>query len=186
MKFEFKGKRVGKGLALVGTLALCLVLTGCYIPPDEIAAGTTNMTVGSNNLPFDTFAPATDIPTQVPTQAPTDAPSQPTINWDDWGTNVTTNTPNPNMGGTGTIVVVTQQPTNTPNPNVPTATPASSSLKNGSTGTEVRQVQQRLKELCSVKHRESVALEQCGYGIHLHVKTDIRLVASVELHCICV
>ncbi|MBQ7865527.1 MAG: peptidoglycan-binding protein [Clostridia bacterium] len=147
MKFEFKGKRVGKGLALAGTLALCLVLTGCYIPPDEIAAGTTNMTVGSNNLPFDTFAPATDIPTQVPTQVPTDAPSQPTINWDDWGTTVTTNTPNPNAGGNGTIVVVTQQPTNTPNPNAPTATPASSSLKNGSSGTEVRKVQQRLKEL---------------------------------------
>lgn len=147
MKFEFKGKRVGKGLALVGTIALCLTLSGCYIPPEEITTGTTNMTVGSNNLPFDPVVPEatnTQIPTQVPTKAPTDQPSQPTINWDDWGTTVTTNTPNPNTGS-NTIVVVTQQPTNTPQPVTPT--PTSSSLKNGSTGSEVRQVQQRLKEL---------------------------------------
>ena len=149
MKFEFN-KRFGKGLALVGTLALCLTLSGCYIPPDEIAAGTQNMTTGSNNVPFPTFDPIptqapTQVPTQVPTKAPTQAPSQPTINWDDWGTTATTNTPVPNTNtnvpiGSGSIVVVTQQPTDTP-------APTASSLKKGASGSEVRQVQQRLKDL---------------------------------------
>ena len=144
MKFEFN-KRFGKGLALVGTLALCLTLSGCYIPPDEIAAGTQNMTTGSNNVPFPTFDPiptATATPTQAPTKAPTQAPSQPTINWDDWGTTATTNTPVPNLNtnapiGGGTIVVVTQQPTDTP-------APTAASLKKGASGSEGRQVQQRL------------------------------------------
>jgi len=148
MKFEFNGKRVGKGLALAGAIALCLTLSGCYIPPDEISAGTTNMTVGSNNIPFPTFDPLptdTQVPTQAPTKEPANVPGQPTINWDDWGTNVSTPTPNPNGNG-GAIVVVTQQPTNTPQPATPT--PAlTTSLKKGASGAEVRQVQSRLKEL---------------------------------------
>lgn len=146
MKFEIRGKRIGKGLALVGTIALCLTLSGCYIPPEEITTGTENMTVGSNNIPFPTFdviPTATATPTQAPTKAPTDAPSQPTINWDDWGTNVSTNTPvpaNTSVIGGNTIVVVTQQPTDTP-------APTASSLKKGASGSEVREIQQRLKDL---------------------------------------
>lgn len=146
MKSELNAKRIGKGLALVGSIALCLTLSGCYIPPEEITTGTENMTVGSNSVPFSTLEPlATDtqVPTQNPTNAPTDAPSQPTINWDDWGNTVATDTPvpaNTSSIGSSTIVVVTQQPTDTP-------APTASSLKKGSSGSEVREVQQRLKEL---------------------------------------
>lgn len=149
-----------KALALALLLALCLLLTGCYVPPDEISDNTENLTVGSNNLPFQTVAPATDAPTPTPTPTPAsgdtggttgNAGSQPTINWnDDWGTTSTnapasqTNAP----GQGGTITVVTSSPTNTPKP-AATSTPTttSSTLKSGSTGSEVRQLQQRLKDL---------------------------------------
>ena len=34
-----------KAAALVLLLALCLLLTGCYVPPDEISDNTENLTV---------------------------------------------------------------------------------------------------------------------------------------------
>lgn len=149
MKHEWNGKRFGKGAALVGAVALCLTLTGCYIPPDEIAA--ENMTIGGNNLPFDTFdtaVPSTNPPTPTPTQTPGQAISQPTVNWDDYWGDSTTNVPSAsspvgvvtNRPSTNTIAVVTQKPTDTP-------APTTSVLKKGASGTEVRQVQQRLKTL---------------------------------------
>lgn len=148
MKFELKGKRITKWLALAAMLGLCLALSGCYIPPDQITNGTENMMTGSNTLPFDPVMPTqapTEVPTRVPTQVPTKEPeSQPTFNWDDWGTGtVNTNTPAPaytGSSGGSSIVVVTQKPTDTP-------APGSSSLKVGSTGSQVRDVQRRLREL---------------------------------------
>ena len=159
-----KKKRIGKVLALFGILALCLLLSGCYVPPDEITDNTENLTVGSNNLPFQTLAPATD--TAAPTATPTPyagtqggdtgtstSGSQPTINWnDDWGGTSTTN-----AGSTATatpsnssIVVVTPTPkpaSTTSSSSSATATPATTTLKKGSTGSDVRTMQQRLKEL---------------------------------------
>ena len=146
-----KHRSIVKWLALCGVVTLGLTLTSCYIPPDEISDGTQNMTVGSNNLPFNTIAPeatATPTPTTAPAQ-PTNPASEPTVNWDDWGSTATaTPTPGGNAGNPpagSTIAVVTMQPTNTPGPATPTPTP--SSLKNGMSGTLVRQMQQRLKEL---------------------------------------
>lgn len=141
-----------KALALVLLLALCLLLTGCYVPPDEISDNTENLTVGSNNLPFQSVAPTgTATPSPTPTADPSvgNTGSQPTINWnDDWGT-TNTNAPSTQTGAptqtSGGITVVTSAPTNTPKP--ATTTAASSTLKSGSTGTEVRQLQQRLKDL---------------------------------------
>ena len=157
--------KLGRYGALVATLALCLCLTGCYVPPDEISDNTENMTIGSNNLPFQTLPPQVTV---TPTPTPTARPQQgqdnqqgqqggsviqpqttPNINWDDnWGTTATAtpgNVPNYNGQG-GSIVVVTQKPTNTPKPTA-TPTPTSSSLKVGSTGAAVRELQQRLKDL---------------------------------------
>lgn len=146
-----------KALALVLLLALCLLLTSCYVPPDEISDNTENLTVGANNLPFQSVAPTgTATPSPTPTSDPsggdagTQQGNQPTINWnDDWGTTTTTNAPSTQTGTptqtSGAITVVTSAPTNTPKP--ATTTAASSTLKNGSTGTEVRQLQQRLKDL---------------------------------------
>lgn len=139
--------RIFKGLALTGMLALCLSLSGCYIPPDDLSGNTQNLTVGSNNLPYQTVA-VTQKPTQAPTKAPT-AGTQPTINWDNFdGMNTATpaadatTTPRP-----GVIAVVTKAPTATPDPNQPTDTPTPLSLQNGMSGDQVRSLQKRLKEL---------------------------------------
>ena len=139
--------RILKGLALTGMLALCLSLTGCYIPPDDLSGDTQNLTVGSNNLPYQTVN-VTQRPTATPTTAPT-AGSQPTINWDNFDSMNTatpageaTSTPRP-----GVIAVVTKAPTATPDPNQPTDTPTPLSLQNGMSGDQVRSLQKRLKEL---------------------------------------
>ena len=154
--------RLLKRGALVAILAACFCLTSCYVPPDEISDNTQNMTIGSDNLPFQTLPPQTTV---TPTPTPTARPQQgqdnqgqqggsivlqptPSINWDDnWGggaTNPPTNVPD-YPGQSGQITVVTQKPTNTPKPATPT--PTSNSLKNGSTGAAVRELQQRLKDL---------------------------------------
>lgn len=144
-KFNLKGTRTWKFLALAAVVAMALMLTGCYIPPDEISGNTENITIGSNNLPFQTLAPSTPpTPTPTPYTAPEKLPgSQPTVNWDDWGTG---STPAPQgtagvpttVPGPGSITVVTQQPT---------ATPAPTSLRHGAEGKDVRALQQRLKDL---------------------------------------
>ena len=164
-------KRTVKALALGGILALCLGLSGCYIPPDDLSGDVSNIGVGSNNLPYQTVSVPTDtpVPTATPTAAPagafgTDVPtgSGPQIDWNDGVTgsvtgNGTIGANQPGVGttaGTGvgvnpgvstTIGVTTQNP-GTTRPTV-TATPAPSSLKNGSKGSAVKSLQQRLKEL---------------------------------------
>ncbi len=152
-----KQRRTVKWLTLAGVIALGLTLSGCYIPPDELSDNTQGLTVGNNNLPFNTVAPvnpATDTPAPSNTPDPF-ASAQPTTDWNSWN-----NTNQPGVSATGaiglpgtatnqpgsTIAVVTQQPTATPKPN--TATPKPQSLKNGMFGSaEVKQMQQRLKEL---------------------------------------
>ena len=71
-----KKKRAAKVLALALLLGLCLWLTGCYIPPDQITDDAQNMTIGANNLPFNTRvpteAPATATPTPNPVVSNTD------------------------------------------------------------------------------------------------------------------
>lgn len=68
-----------------------------------------------------------------------------TVDWNaNWGsTNSSATTP---PSSNATVVVITSAPTNTPKP-AATPTSTSSSLRNGSTGTAVRTLQQRLKEL---------------------------------------
>ncbi len=52
-------KRIIKYLGLTGALALCLVLSSCYIAPDDINTGVTVTTGGS--LPFQTLAPTPTV-----------------------------------------------------------------------------------------------------------------------------
>lgn len=155
-----KTKRAVKGLALALLLGLCLWMTGCYIPPDQITDDTQDLTVGSSNLPFQTLAPT---PTVTPSPTPGqnaqstagvnvgdqtgDQPTT-TVDWNaGWGpTDNGSATSTPSSGANATVAVVTSAPTNTPKATAtPTAT--SSSLRNGSTGTAVKTLQQRLKEL---------------------------------------
>ena len=126
-------KRNVKMIVLAAALALCLMLTGCYVPPDDVNnGGETNP---GNNLPFLTLQP-TETVTVTPdtvtvetpdanqgqqgqnifpnaaTPTPTTAPGG---NWNDWGT-----TGNPGETGnpetpipTGGTIVFNQ---NTPAP----------------------------------------------------------------------
>ncbi len=143
--------RLLKALGLVGMLALILLLTGCVVPPDDI--GTNGgYVVTDGELPFQSLKPTiTNTPyvppvntnTPEPSAAPTRVPSaQPTAS-----TSVNPNnigvTPNPMVNITPQIIITTS-----------TATPAASSsttLKNGSTGEDVKKMQQRLKELGYLK-----------------------------------
>ena len=152
-------RRIVKALALSGMLLLCLSLSGCYIPPDDLSGDVNNLGVGSNNLPFDpvyyTEAPtASPTPTAVPAGAfGTSEPTNgvPNVSWpgDNTGTQ-------PNQTGIGvsnnpgvattrpSIGVTTANPSTRPSS---TSTPAPSSLKRGATGDSVRALQRRLKEL---------------------------------------
>ena len=127
-------KRTAKMIALAAVLALCLIMTGCYVAPEDDVnnGGATN---AGNNLPFqtlqptatvtmspDTIAVGTPNPNQgqqgqqgqnifPDTSTPTPTPG-PGGNWSDWG-----NTGDPNASAApteiptgGTIVFVTPTP----------------------------------------------------------------------------
>ncbi len=146
-------KKIVKSLALVGMLALGLLLTGCYVRPDDLNAGG-DISVGGK--PY--YQTVGIVPTATPD--PTNTPYVP----------VTSNTPEPTtdqwwLGGSSTAAPTVQgsigtgtQPTSgivtliTPVPGAATATPTAAasgvtSLKPGSQGEEVRKLQRRLKEL---------------------------------------
>ena len=105
-------KRMLKILALTGALALCLLLTGCYQPPDEVNnGGPTN---GSVTAPlFDTMPPTATVEVTPDTvvietqniygpdygQTSTPTPPQSGNGGDNWGTsNTPTPTPSPAPG----------------------------------------------------------------------------------------
>ena len=52
-------KKNGKIILLAGVLSLCLLLTACYQPPDDV--NINNPTGGENNLPFLTLAPTPTV-----------------------------------------------------------------------------------------------------------------------------
>ena len=148
-----KLKHYGKLAAVAGVVALSLCLTGCYIPPDEISDNTQDLTVGSQTMPFNTVA-LTNSPTPTPyaTPTPTATPNS-TINnlWSTnspYGTNAPSGTFNP-------FAPTTTAPVNTSGiavyTSTPTDTPAPTALRLGSSGADVRAVQQRLKELGYLK-----------------------------------
>ena len=141
-----------KTLSLAGILIiLALMLSACYIPPDEITS-LPQSTAGQSRLPFQTVVPVTPTPTPTPTADP-----HATVNWDGWDSITTPNSPvatvpgatgsptlmvlaTPTLAPLRTVQVVTSRPTSTPSP-VPTA------MRKGSSGSSVRTVQQRLKTL---------------------------------------
>ncbi len=146
--------RICKVLLLAGMLALCLLLTGCIVPPADIdAAG--NYVVGDNDVKFQTIVPATK-PVTNPPATPTPTPyksAEPTFNWGGNASTATTPTINPNIitipGGTenlgGSIANITAPPVISITTNTPATT--SSTLANGSTGDAVKKLQRYLKDL---------------------------------------
>ena len=141
--------RFAKGLGLIGMLVLCLTLTGCVVPADDIGANG-NYVVSNGDLPFQSMGPINKGPTATPYNPPTATPS-PTPTRTPFVNNPVIN-PYANPGS------ATNTPTNTPVgvisvlPNTNTGAPVSANvLKNGSTGSEVRKLQERLKELGYLK-----------------------------------
>ena len=64
-------KRNAKITALAAALALCLLLTGCYVPPDDVNnGGETNP---GSNLPFQTLQP-TETVTMTPDTVKVETP----------------------------------------------------------------------------------------------------------------
>ncbi|MGN0795277.1 MAG: peptidoglycan-binding protein [Aristaeellaceae bacterium] len=143
-------KRILKGVALTAMLALCLMLTGCIVPQNDLTPDA-----GSNSRPYDyqDVAPkitATPTPTATPyTVQATDTP-EPTLNWPGMWPGSTTVSPSPTDGVvtvTGGLHSIVTAPLNTTKVSTPTPTVTSGVLKVGATGSEVRKMQTRLREL---------------------------------------
>ena len=168
-------KRNLKIICLAGVLALCLLLTGCYQPPDEVNNGGATGAVTTSF--FNTLAPkptVTVTPDTIPietqnifngqdrgqvTPTPTSADSGGN-GWDNWGTMQTStptqipdglivfDTPAPGSESNTIEVITTAPPTSAPTTAQETPTPTPKSLQRGFTGSDaVRAVQKRLKEL---------------------------------------
>ena len=93
-------KRNAKMIALAAALALCLLLTGCYVPPDDVNnGGETN---AGNNLPFQTLQPTATV-TMTPDTVVVETPD-PNQNQGQQGQNIfpdtSTATPTSAPGGT--------------------------------------------------------------------------------------
>ena len=120
-------KRTLKIIALAGALALCLLLTGCYQPPDEV--NNNGQFGGTTPALFDTMAPTATVVATPDTivietqniyggdnyggqqqQQPTPTPTQAGGNgWDNWGSE-STPTPTPSPGPGQVIVFSTPEP----------------------------------------------------------------------------
>ena len=168
-------KRNLKIICLAGVLAMCLLLTGCYQPPDEVNNGGATGAVTTSF--FNTLAPkptVTVTPDTIPietqnifngqdrgqvTPTPTSADSGGN-GWDNWGTMQTStptqipdglivfDTPAPGSESNTIEVITTAPPTSAPTTAQETPTPTPKSLQRGFTGSDaVRAVQKRLKEL---------------------------------------
>ncbi len=135
--------------ALVALLLMtALLVSSCYMSPGDITDGSDSLTVGSNNVPFNTIG-LTPTPTPYLTPTPTPTPGGginqfPSNNWDDAFADPPTPTPgqNQNQGPTSPPVPTTPPKTATPKPEQDDGV-----LRTGSTGETVRQLQTRLKEL---------------------------------------
>ncbi|MBR3334183.1 MAG: peptidoglycan-binding protein [Clostridia bacterium] len=129
-------KKSLKILALAGVLALCLLLTGCYQPPDEVNNGMSN-NGGATVALFDTMPPTATVeitPDTVVIETqniygpdygsiqPTPTPPQSGGNgWDNWGTH-NTPTPTPTPGPGQMIYFNTPEPSDGAQPTNPDGT----------------------------------------------------------------
>ena len=143
--------RLIKIAGLLCLTVLCMMLTGCVVPQDDIDT-SGNYVVTDGNLPFQSLAPqitntpyvppvTTATPTTVPTRNPYTVQSTATPSPTPFYIGVT---PNP-------VVDVTPQIIINPSATTPGTSATSSTLQKGSTGSEVKKLQQRLKELGYLK-----------------------------------
>ena len=195
-------KRILKITGLAAVLALCLLLTGCYQPPDEVNNGGQTSAITASF--FNTLAPkvtATVTPDTVVVETPNsnigviggqETPTPTAANngggaWDNWGsapTSAPTPTPvgyttvTPGPGETnGPIETVTAAPP-TPTTAPVTSSPVPKSLQKGFTGSDaVRALQKRLKELGYYKGKYGIRQEDYPVAAELYANT-----ISLPLH----
>lgn len=190
-------KGTTKRLLLAAMLVLaCVLLSSCYTDPDDRAFdnGDFNLQGGMNFQTVITNTPqVTATPTPAPTNAPTNTPdvSIGQSDWGDWtwGSTTATNPPSnvvtsmPDIGQNSGTPIVTSPPagTNTgsnsnnnnsgSNSNSDSSSnnsgSSSSTLRPGSSGPEVKKLQNRLKEL---KYYNGVVDGDYGAGTTSAVK----------------
>ncbi|MEG1195959.1 MAG: peptidoglycan-binding protein [Clostridia bacterium] len=154
---------LSKRAAMILLLALaCIILSGCYMTPDNVTDPNNGLNAPDGGQGFDTVITAEPVITASPSPAPAPAATEnQQVDWANWNfgddtaTNppnnvipVTESTPNPlpqktNQGGQSTVGV--NKATATPKPDG--ASNAGSTLKKGSKGTDVKRLQQQLKNL---------------------------------------
>lgn len=148
-----------KRMALLAVLLLaCAVLSACYMEPDRVVDNQNGLNAGDNQT-FDTVI----TPTPTVTITPTPAPTSNQVDWSAWdfGADTATNPPSLVSPTQGSISV----PTTAPNITTVTMPPSSSVtqrpsatqtpkptsglevLRLGSTGANVKRLQQQLKNL---------------------------------------
>ena len=130
-------------VALIALLLMtALLVSSCYMSPGDITDGN-NITVGSDNLPFNTIGlTPTPTPSPTPTPTPGGGVNQFPNNWGDTFTDPPTPTPYQNQGPTSPPVPTSPQRTSTP-----PAQQDDGVLRTGSKGDAVYLLQKKLKEL---------------------------------------
>lgn len=154
---------LSKRAAMFLLLALaCWVLSGCYMEPDRVVGDDNGLTVGTDGQEFQTVITPTPEVTYTPTPQPTSDSQQ--VDWSQWnfGDNTATNPPSnvipigtqsvtatatPAPGSTSPISVATATPKPTKSSTGSTGSASSNVLKSGASGSSVKQLQQRLKDL---------------------------------------
>ena len=138
-------------MLLLLLVAVAIGLSGCYMDPDPIVDNQNGLNLGTGGQQFDTVVTPTPAATTVPSPTPTADTSQ--IEWDQWNfqgddtatqppSNVIPVGPTPAPGSTTAPVATGTAPQSTISGEASTTT-----LRSGSSGSSVSQLQQRLKEL---------------------------------------
>lgn len=158
-------KTAARRAALLALLVLtCLTLSACYMEPDRVVDPNNGLNVGDQGQNFQNVI----TPTPTVTITPTPAPTSNAVDWSSWDFGADTATNPPSGVTVPTAPSVTggvTAPTSAPNiisstvSAPPQATPRpttkesgdtqtkSSTLKVGSEGSDVKRLQQRLKDL---------------------------------------
>ena len=143
-----KGRLI-KVVSLLAMLAVCLLLTGCVVAPDDVGANG-NYVVTDNDPPFQQIG-LTPSPTPYVAAVTTNTP-EPTKNWQAQATaSPTVNTILPSVSSNPVQGLVSITPQTIITASTPTPAATTGSLKVGSTGDDVRKMQNRLKELGYLK-----------------------------------
>lgn len=158
-------KTTARRAALLALLALtCLVLSACYMEPDRVVDPNNGLNVGDGGQNFENVI----TPTPTVTITPTPAPTSNAVDWSSWdfGADTATNPPSGVTVPTAPAVTggitaptdapniitstVSAPPQSTPRPTTKESGDTqtkSSTLKVGSEGSDVKRLQQRLKDL---------------------------------------